>query len=192
MWSSRYLESKRPFSITRVVHVADPFCIQVSHSLLGWICLWAPFWRIEKRQQPKLQPDDETVYSSVGLFTIDRPLVAFRTLASRAPLSFTRATILRAAILVSLVASMAAQICQVCGQGKEVSELEEIFAFPNQLLISCIQLQEIGLRGFSPLDVCPIFPSLIDTVCGCAQKVPYTSCPYCLQDLLLDCKCVLY
>jgi hypothetical protein len=71
------------------------------------------------------------------------------------------------------------QGCSICGPGKCIST-SNIFSFPGQPNISCIDLQRVGLDGVLDATDCTLLPSLVDKPCGCtaASIPPNSSSPF--------------
>lgn len=66
----------------------------------------------------------------------------------------------RAIILTTLIAASNAQ-CSVCGDGKEITKPDAVFAFPGQQAVPCGTLQTAGSEGLVPLDQCPFLPGIV-------------------------------
>ncbi|KAI2507625.1 hypothetical protein MHU86_6812 [Fragilaria crotonensis] len=60
------------------------------------------------------------------------------------------------------------QGCSICGDGKVVSAPDAIFAFPGFDPVPCGDLQQAGLVGQVPLEICPVLPNMIG-VCLCVD-----------------------
>mmetsp|Transcript_1040 Transcript_1040/g.1304 ORF Transcript_1040/g.1304 Transcript_1040/m.1304 type:complete len:891 (+) Transcript_1040:42-2714(+) len=60
--------------------------------------------------------------------------------------------------------------CNICGTSvnKCVTKPNAIFAFPGQPAVGCANLQLAGLAGMVPIEDCPMLPTLINDICGCA------------------------
>jgi len=86
---------------------------------------------------------------------------------------------LRVLFLSSLFAAANGQDgepCSVCGDGKEVTAPDAIFAFPGQPLVPCNNLQSAGAAGQIELASCAFLPGLIG-ICECADIVVPTPAP---------------
>jgi len=59
--------------------------------------------------------------------------------------------------------------CSVCGEGKYVSTIDAIFAFPGQPTVECGILETAGFIGEIPLAQCEFLPSLINDNCDCQE-----------------------
>lgn len=81
--------------------------------------------------------------------------------------------ILRLSILASAIAAAYGQAtappdgCLICGDGQVITNPDGIFEFPGQPITPCDILQQAGLDGIVPLDLCPLLVPLI-AVCECA------------------------
>jgi len=67
--------------------------------------------------------------------------------------------------------------CSVCGDGKEVTNLDAIFSFPGQPAISCGDLQNDGENGDISDSQCEIYPTLITPLCDCQPIAPTPPTP---------------
>mmetsp|Transcript_4028 Transcript_4028/g.6188 ORF Transcript_4028/g.6188 Transcript_4028/m.6188 type:complete len:243 (+) Transcript_4028:34-762(+) len=56
--------------------------------------------------------------------------------------------------------------CSICGEGKEVGNLDGVFEFPDQPQVPCDLLQEAGIQGAIPEAQCDFLPPLL-SVCEC-------------------------
>eukprot|EP00548_Thalassiothrix_antarctica_P020770 CAMPEP_0194193754 /NCGR_PEP_ID=MMETSP0154-20130528/75210_1 /TAXON_ID=1049557 /ORGANISM="Thalassiothrix antarctica, Strain L6-D1" /LENGTH=733 /DNA_ID=CAMNT_0038918121 /DNA_START=175 /DNA_END=2373 /DNA_ORIENTATION=- len=75
--------------------------------------------------------------------------------------------------------------CSVCGENKDISVPDAIFAYPNQPSVACDVLQNAGYRGLIPLNECEALPSLIG-VCECTTSIsPETITPAPLNNPIL-------
>jgi len=57
--------------------------------------------------------------------------------------------------------------CSVCGDGKHVTNPDEVFEFPGQPAVECGNLEIAGLNGQVPLDQCAFLPALVEGSCEC-------------------------
>jgi len=69
------------------------------------------------------------------------------------------------------------QGCSICGDGREVTAPDEIFAFPGQPTVPCGELESAGENGMIPVERCQFLEPLLD-VCEC-REVNAKGCSVC-------------
>ena len=96
-------------------------------------------------------------------------LESIETICDCQPITTSRTTNVPTAMIATTIATTP---CSVCGDGKEVNDLNAIFSFPGeQSVISCGILQDTGRKGLIPSDQCTYLPILINTLCDCQPKM---------------------
>jgi len=76
----------------------------------------------------------------------------------------------RCFVLLSVLFLPSAQSqCSVCGDGKQVTAPDAIFAFPGEPAVDCATLELAGELGAITDVECSFLPDLI-TICECAPR----------------------
>jgi len=66
-----------------------------------------------------------------------------------------------------LVDAQDIEVCNVCGDGKEVGDPDAVFEFPGQPTVPCGLLESDGQTGMIPAEFCGFLPDLVDAQCDC-------------------------
>ena len=84
---------------------------------------------------------------------------------------------LRSLVLATILAVAYGEGCSICGMGMVVTIPDNNYTFPENPIVTCGELQTIGMNGTLDDATCASLRPLISTLCGCAPSPAPTAAP---------------